>query len=725
MQGLQGTTQLAMTGAVASSHLKHNVNAISKDVRATGEHLAQNASTVLDGAEGSQGGFMESLKQMSADFQAGMNESISQGSDALASGLGKELDRQRVDTLERADETLSRNVNTATSNLNIKEVGQAAKDVSKAAAATTGAAGVTAGSAAAVPIVLHQGIRGINETIDKRSAEINAIMQTNLRSIDQNGNKLIETIDASGGKMISAIDAQGNQLTETIDASGNRLYHQGENLVFAVDQHGTDISSSIDTASNELTTSVDAAGTNVSTSIDGAGASTSAAIAASVAMTDEQLRAQGRAAQQQLQATAEARLFAKSVVITNELDSLLFGLELFETGAPLAQYANDQMLRAAVIAAITDLNEMKAVQLAEMTDTQFDEYVLRKKNLDVAQFKLTGARLEIVKVLQEVDEGVYTVFLTTEEKSEINQIRTAFAEQLNEAVQLSVAKLNATGLAALKEHMQVEVEETVQGAVTRHQTAVEQTVIGAQTTATQTATEAQDAVTETADVAREHVTVTTAAATRSVDEIREEMEIQAERQTEIALAQQKLVQLKLDAEDLKIAIRSGGGGGGKIKVRHILISADKTGAEALANTLYAELVERPAFFPARARTHSDDVVTKNSGGVRNYFSRGTYDAGFENAAFAITEEMGFAPLTKTSLGYQIIQLIDRQALAASSSTDDQVMSFNDRADALIEDMVRLNLPSEKAEVEGLKAEIQTEVGKVAPVRSNVGVGSLF
>jgi hypothetical protein len=97
----------------------------------------------------------------------------------------------------------------------------------------------------------------------------------------------------------------------------------------------------------------------------------------------------------------------------------------------------------------------------------------------------------------------------------------------------------------------------------------------------------------------------------------------------------------------------------RVKVRHILISAEAEGAKALADDLFAQISKDHSVFEKLAQEHSADKDTAHVGGVRDFFSRGTYDKAFEQAAFRLKNAQELAPVTKVDAGFEIIQLVER------------------------------------------------------------------
>ncbi len=107
----------------------------------------------------------------------------------------------------------------------------------------------------------------------------------------------------------------------------------------------------------------------------------------------------------------------------------------------------------------------------------------------------------------------------------------------------------------------------------------------------------------------------------------------------------------------------------RVKVRHILISADTDGARKLADDLHAQITKDPSIFEKLAEEHSADKETARVGGVRDFFSRGTYDKAFEQAAFRLKQAQELAPVTKVDTGFEIIQLLERIPAGQKSLSD--------------------------------------------------------
>ena len=104
----------------------------------------------------------------------------------------------------------------------------------------------------------------------------------------------------------------------------------------------------------------------------------------------------------------------------------------------------------------------------------------------------------------------------------------------------------------------------------------------------------------------------------------------------------------------------------RVKVRHILIDAATEGARSLAESIHQQITKDPGVFEKLAEEHSSDKDTARVGGVRDFFSRGTYDKAFEQAAFRLKATGDMAPVTKVDNGFEIIQLVERIPAAEKS-----------------------------------------------------------
>lgn len=92
---------------------------------------------------------------------------------------------------------------------------------------------------------------------------------------------------------------------------------------------------------------------------------------------------------------------------------------------------------------------------------------------------------------------------------------------------------------------------------------------------------------------------------------------------------------------------------------HILIETndDAAAAKAEAESLLTEL-ESGADFAEVAKANSDDVFSGELGGDLDFIEKGTMDADFEEAAFALENVGDMTGVVETSFGYHIIKLTD-------------------------------------------------------------------
>lgn len=108
----------------------------------------------------------------------------------------------------------------------------------------------------------------------------------------------------------------------------------------------------------------------------------------------------------------------------------------------------------------------------------------------------------------------------------------------------------------------------------------------------------------------------------------------------------------------------------KIKVRKILIKYATKDASKVARDLRDQAAQDPKSFAELAKKHSQDDATAATGGLVDFFNKGTHDAEFEKVAFRLKEAGDVSPVVKTKDGYEIIQLVDR--IAASEKPFDLV-----------------------------------------------------
>lgn len=107
----------------------------------------------------------------------------------------------------------------------------------------------------------------------------------------------------------------------------------------------------------------------------------------------------------------------------------------------------------------------------------------------------------------------------------------------------------------------------------------------------------------------------------------------------------------------------------RVKVRHILIDGATENARAVADNLHQQITKNPELFEKLAQEHSADKDTARVGGVRDFFSRGTYDKSFEQAAFRLKAAGDLAPVTKVDAGFELVQLVERIPATEKSFED--------------------------------------------------------
>jgi len=97
----------------------------------------------------------------------------------------------------------------------------------------------------------------------------------------------------------------------------------------------------------------------------------------------------------------------------------------------------------------------------------------------------------------------------------------------------------------------------------------------------------------------------------------------------------------------------------KVKVRHLLVKATTENAKDKATDLHKQLVQNPDKFAALAKHHSQDVKTAATGGLVDFFNKGTYSEEFERAAFRLKTDGEISNIVKTKDGFEILQLVQR------------------------------------------------------------------
>ena len=102
----------------------------------------------------------------------------------------------------------------------------------------------------------------------------------------------------------------------------------------------------------------------------------------------------------------------------------------------------------------------------------------------------------------------------------------------------------------------------------------------------------------------------------------------------------------------------------QIQVRHILMKFDdknKTEIRAKLAKIKQELEKDAKLFATRAKELSDDAATKKNGGLTDFFSRGTFDGAFEQAAFRLAKDGDMSQIVETGEGFELIQRVGKKA----------------------------------------------------------------
>jgi len=125
---------------------------------------------------------------------------------------------------------------------------------------------------------------------------------------------------------------------------------------------------------------------------------------------------------------------------------------------------------------------------------------------------------------------------------------------------------------------------------------------------------------------------------------------------------------------------------GKVKVAHIIVR-NGDGAKEKAFELYDQLVAG-AEWDQLCEQNSDDAQSASRGGVLVPFSKNQIVAEFSQAAFALSEVNELSDPVKTTYGWHIIKLIERQPVGDFESNEKQLR-------AKIRRDVRSNLSKQK------------------------------
>ncbi|MES2773607.1 MAG: peptidylprolyl isomerase [Bacteroidota bacterium] len=119
---------------------------------------------------------------------------------------------------------------------------------------------------------------------------------------------------------------------------------------------------------------------------------------------------------------------------------------------------------------------------------------------------------------------------------------------------------------------------------------------------------------------------------------------------------------------------------GKIKVAQILFAyqpgstdGEKKALLDKANTVYNQLIKGEDF-GALAQTHSMDKTSYQNGGLLPEFGVGSYDASFENAAYALKNKGDISKPFTTAFGVHILKLVEY--IPVSSDQNDATVTSN-------------------------------------------------
>ncbi len=113
----------------------------------------------------------------------------------------------------------------------------------------------------------------------------------------------------------------------------------------------------------------------------------------------------------------------------------------------------------------------------------------------------------------------------------------------------------------------------------------------------------------------------------------------------------------------------------RVKTRRLLVRREASGDPKNAvlkqtQELRAQLVGSPDSFAEAVVKHSQDTETASTGGLIDFFDKGTHDPVFERAAFRLKNTGEISPVITTKEGYELIQLVER--IPASSKTLESV-----------------------------------------------------
>ena len=105
---------------------------------------------------------------------------------------------------------------------------------------------------------------------------------------------------------------------------------------------------------------------------------------------------------------------------------------------------------------------------------------------------------------------------------------------------------------------------------------------------------------------------------------------------------------------------------GTMEVGHILMRKERNGiplaaVDARLTNLRSKIIKGEMTFENAARRNTEDAKTKEDGGYLGFFGIGTYEAAFEDAAFALAEDGQISEPIETSIGWHIIKRVSKRA----------------------------------------------------------------
>ena len=109
----------------------------------------------------------------------------------------------------------------------------------------------------------------------------------------------------------------------------------------------------------------------------------------------------------------------------------------------------------------------------------------------------------------------------------------------------------------------------------------------------------------------------------------------------------------------------------RVKASHILIAVPADASESVKKEKKASAdeicarIKKGEDFSELAKQYSDDAATKNRGGVIGFFSKGSKEAAFEEAAAKLKKDEVSSPVL-TSKGYEIIKVLETKAAETKS-----------------------------------------------------------